>query len=44
MRHSSGMTKPVSFPGHKLCPLIQIRNLLSPSCILQEETYFAIKW
>lgn len=45
MRYSSGMSKLVFLERPRLCPLIQIRNLLlSPSHILQAESYFAIKW
>lgn len=44
-RYSSRMSKPLCLQGHKLCPLIQIWNLLlSPSHLLQAESYFAIKW
>lgn len=40
MRYSSGMSKPLSLKGHRLCPLIQIWNLLlSPSHILQTELF-----
>lgn len=45
MRYSSGMSKPVFLKRPKLCPLIQIWNLLlNPGRILQAESYFSVKW